>query len=180
VWGKEDEVTTARRVHAIAMHVGAIEVRIDSAGMGGGIATMLVRLPEFANRTYTVIRVSGAQTSNDRDRWQLWRDEIHDNLRSLMHDGKIDLDRADKLLRDEMLIITYELNNRGAVKITPKRQMRTALGGSPDRTDAVIYAAIDTKALTGGPLNGMQPGDRTRVDPWALLNKARVGPGMPI
>ena len=117
--------------------------------------------------------------STDKDQWQLNRDENHDNLRRLMHEGKIDLDPADTLLRDELLLITYKLNNRGAVKIDGKRDMKTALGGSPDRADALIYAALDTSALLENPLNGMQVGDQVVVDPWQALEMEVNGAGMP-
>lgn len=180
VWSKEDEVSTARRAHAIAMYLGATEMRIDAAGMGGGIATMLMRLPEFANKCYVVVRVKGSQATTDRDRWQLSRDQNHDNLRRMMHDGLIDLDRSDTLLRDELLLITYKLNNRGAVKIDGKREMKTALGGSPDRVDALIYATLDASWLTNSPLNNLQKGDIVRMSPWDMLNAHRSGPGMPI
>lgn len=180
VWSKEDEVTTARRIHAIAMHLGVTQVRIDASGMGGGIATMLVRLEEFKDKCYIVIRIKGSGATSDKYRWQLSRDEHHDNLRRMMHDGEIDLDRADKELHDELLLITYKLNNNGAVKIDGKRDMKTALGGSPDRVDALIYATIDTSGLTDSPLSGVKKGQVVTMSPWDMLQAARSGPGMPM
>lgn len=180
VWAKEDEFTTARRIHAIATYLGAAEVRIDAAGMGAGIATTLMRLPELADKCYGLIRVIGSNSSSDKDAWNRRRDENHDQLRTLMHAGKLDLDPNDSLLRDEILLITYGLDTRGAIKITPKRDMKTELGGSPDRLDALIYSVIDSSNLTGNSLANTPKGTIVRVDPWAMLNQKRHGPGMPM
>lgn len=164
VWSKEDEVTSARRIHAIATHIGAHEVRVDAAGLGGGVYAMLVRLDEFEDKCYDLFAIQGANRSTDPDRWANRRAENHDNLRQYMIAGKIDLDPADTELRDELLNLTYELNNRGAVQITKKADMKSVMGGSPDRLDALIYATIDTEDLYGP-----QPGDVIRVDPADLI-----------
>lgn len=169
VWSKEDEVTAARRIHAIATHLGAEEARIDAAGVGASVTKMLMRLDEFADKCYEVIRVIGSNSSDDRDEHANARAQNHDNLRRMMHDGEIDLDPEDKLLRDEILLITYTFNKRGAVQITPKPDMKTAIGGSPDRLDAVIYATVDSSGLTENPLRGMEPGDKMYVDPRGML-----------
>jgi hypothetical protein len=177
-WAKEDEVTSARRVHAIAKHLGATEVRLDGSGLGGGIASMLERLDEFNDKTYVFIRVMGAASSADKDRWERARDENHDQLRELLHDHKLDIDYDDVALRDQLLAVTYELNNRGAVKIAKKSDMRSEMHGSPDRLDALIYATISTKALLD--TQAVQKGDIVLQDPWAMLNAVRNAPGMPI
>lgn len=141
VWSKEDTLTAARRIHAIAKHVGANEVRIDGNAVGSGVATDLMRSAEFADRAYEVIRVVGSKSSSDIARWRIWRDEIHDHFADLMRDGLLDLDPADNLLRDELMLITYKLVS-GAIKIDPKSEMKTMMGGSPDRADAAMYAAL--------------------------------------
>ena len=180
VWSKEDEVTSARRIHAIAMYLGAEEVRLDAAGLGGGIATVLYRLDEFADKCYEVIRVVGSNASTDKDRWYNNRAENHDNLKVLMNEGKIDLDMDDTLLRDEMLIITYEFGKRREVVITQKKLMKSLLGGSPDRLDALIYAVIDTSPLVDNPLGHLKPGAEVQMDPYALMELTRGGAGWPI
>lgn len=160
VWSKEDEVQTARRIHAIAQHLGAEEVRIDAAGLGGGIFRMLERLDEFNDKCYILVAIIGSNSSNDRDQWHNVRAENHDSLRRQMIDGKIDLDPEDKDVFRELEIITYELDKRRAIQITPKKEMKTELGGSPDRVDALIYATTDVSALVDGP----QPGSILEID----------------
>lgn len=179
-WSKEDEVTSARRIHAIAKHTGATEVRVDAAGGGSGVATFLLRLDEFEDADYEIIRVVGSQSSTDRARWVRARDENHDQLREKLRMGEIDLDPSDQVLKDQLLSVTYTLTEHGAVKITPKRDMRSEMHGSPDRLDALIYAAIGTEPLTDGEFGDARPGDIIRADPFELLNVSRFGAGMPI
>lgn len=178
-WAKEDELSNARRVHAVATYLGATEVRLDAGGIGAGIATNLMRLDEFAGKQYMVIRVDGSKASADSARWANARSQNHDQLRELLAEGALDIDYDDDVLKEQLLAVTYDLNKRGAVQITPKKDMRTEMHGSPDRLDALIYAVINTDALSD-PLNQLERGDRVFVDPWELLAMARSGPGMPL
>lgn len=173
VWSKEDELTTSRRIHAIAQYLNAAEVRIDGGGIGSAIATNLMRLDEFADKCYAVIRIVGSKSSADIARWRNLRDEVHDFFALQMKDGLLDLDPEDTQLRDELMLITYDIVS-GAIKITPKRDMKTMLGGSPDRADAAMYAVYNTSALTENPYAGLEPGAELRTSPWAVLEEAHM------
>ncbi|MDF2506235.1 MAG: hypothetical protein K0Q52_94 [Microbacterium sp.] len=179
-WAKEDELSNARRVHAIATYVGATEVRLDAGGIGAGIATNLERLDEFKGKQYVVIRVNGAVAATDSARWANARAQNHDQLREQLADNLLDLDYDDDVLKDQLLAVTYDLNKRGAVQITPKKDMRTEMHGSPDRLDAVIYAVINTDAIMNPPLGDMQRGDVLSIDPWELLQYSREDDAYPV
>jgi len=155
VWGKCDTVDSARTIHRIAESVGAERVQVDASGIGGAVYDMLDRLDEFNNRQYELVAIDGGHSAPDRARWANIRAYNHDFLRQKMSEGSVDLDYDDKKLRDELIGITYRFNNRGAIQITPKDEMRAALGGSPDRLDAVIYAVVDYKNfIDDGPKRG--------------------------
>lgn len=156
VWSKEDTLSNARRIHAIAQHLGASEVRVDGNAVGSGVATELMRLEEFEGKKYTVIRVIGSNSSSDIRQWRNWRDEIHAYFGDRMRNGELDIDPDDTQLRDELMLITYSLVS-GAIKIDKKSDMKTVLGGSPDRADAAMYAVLNM--VSGGPATGMSPGD---------------------
>jgi hypothetical protein len=182
-WGKTDTVETARRIHRFANERAAVEVRIDSAGVGGGVFDMLEKLPEFADKVYLLIGVDGGSASPDNSRWANSRAYNHDSLRTQMMEGQIDLDFDDEELKEQLLNVTYKFNTRGAVQITPKDELRTLLDGSPDRLDACIYSAIDLEWLTGNPLAGLQRGSRVSFDTEAPeddpLRELVYGAGMP-
>ena len=177
-WSKEDTVTSARRVHAIATHLGATEVRLDSAGLGGGVADQLARLDEFSDAQYSIVQIIGSNSPPDRDRWANARAWHHDQVKEALRAGAVDLDPEDTALRDQMLSVTFELNNRGAVQITKKSDMRSEMHGSPDRMDALIYSLLNMSPLTAG--QQLQKGDVVSFDAWDYLDAARHAPGMPI
>lgn len=160
VWTKEDEVSSARRIHAIAMHLGADQVRVDGSGMGSGIYRQLLRLEEFEDKCYDLYGILGASSSPDAHEWERLRDFNHFSLVEKMRDGKIDMDASDNILFDQLMAVTYALNMKGARKVTPKKDMRSEMHGSPDRLDAFIYA---TTELEWSP-DDLQAGDRVEVD----------------
>lgn len=159
-WAKCDLVDSARRIHAYAQRVAAVEVRIDSAGVGGGVYDMLDRLDEFANKGYLLVGWDNGTSSPDASQWANKRAYSHDSLRTQMVEGTIDLDYDDEQLREELQIITFKFNQRGAIQITPKDDMKTEIGGSPDRLDAVIMSAADMSPWTGNALNAYKAGDK--------------------
>lgn len=166
-WGKTDTVESARRVHRLAQENMAAEVRIDASGVGGGVYDMLKELSEFDNKVYALIGVDGGTKAPDNRRWANARSYNHDQLRTLMAESKIDLDYDDRELNEQLVNLTYKFNNRGAIQITPKDEMRTVMDGSPDRLDALIYSVIDTAELFLPP-DAIQPGDIILEDPWQM------------
>lgn len=183
-WAKCDLVDSARRIHKFATTQGAAEVRIDSTGVGGGVYDMLDRLEEFYPRDYTLVGWDNGSASPDPSQYANKRAFSHDSLRTQMVEGQIDLDYEDDLLREELQIITFKFNTRGAIQITPKDEMKTEIGGSPDRLDAVIMASCDMSAWTGNPYNRLPVGavvaqDREDVLDYGLAEYIRR-PGMPM
>ncbi len=163
LWSKANEVESAWRIHAIATHLGVTQVRIDGVGLGGGVASMLEKL--FPTKTYVVIRIIGSQKSLDDRRWSNFRSQNHDALREKMRDREIDLDPNDTVLKDQLLAVTYKSNEKGALAVTPKKEMRSDMHGSPDRMDAVIYSIVDVSPAIEEPeSNSVQS-----FDPWEIL-----------
>lgn len=180
-WGHTDTTESARRIHQHAESVGAMEVRIDEAGVGGGVFDILDSPTFYPIRPYSLVAVNGAERSPDPAQWANLRAYSHDSLRQQMRDGKIDLDIEDDELREQLSIVTYKFNQRGAIQITPKDDMKTEMGGSPDRLDALIYATFDVDKMN---TDGVRPGDVIRKEPEDFFYQeyedlALYGPGMP-
>lgn len=185
-WGKSDLVDSARRIHDYAVKHNASEVRIDSTGVGGGVYDMLYRLEEFAGADYLLVGWDNGSGSPDASQWANKRAYSHDSLRQQMMDGSIDLDYDDDQLRNELQVITYKFNNRGAIQITPKDELKSSLegGNSPDRLDAVIMATTDMSPWTGNPWNEYNVGEavvQEREDMLAYLDELpMMGAGLPL
>lgn len=163
-WGKCDTVESARRIHKWANDHGVVEMRIDAGGVGGPVYDMLDVLEEFQNKTYEIVGWDNGYASPDIKQWAQLRSYAHDSLRTQMMNGEIDLDYDDDELREQLNIVTYKFTNRGGIQITPKDDMKTEMGGSPDRLDAVIMAATDMSPWTGNPYNALPVGAMVAAD----------------
>lgn len=170
-WGKTDTVSTARKIHEHANRLGATEVRIDASGIGGPVFDMMTTLSEFDDKCYVLIGIDGAIKTNAPERWANFRALNHDTLRTLLVAGELDFDFEDDELKDQLMNVTYRFNHRGAIQITPKDEMKTEMGGSPDRLDAVIYACADLSWLNTGTINDLAPGSEVVVDPWDYVDE---------
>lgn len=161
-WSKTPTTESARIIDDYARSVGASEVRVDSSGLGGGIYDPLY---EIWDAPYDLIGWDNGSASPDNTRWAQKRTYSYDSLRTQMVEGLIDLDYSDDLLREELQAITFKFNNRGAIQITPKDEIKKEINGrSPDRLDAVILSAVDMSPWTGNPLNNLTPGDKVVLD----------------
>lgn len=183
-WSKCDTVDSARKIHEYATRVGAAEVRIDAGGVGGGVYDMLTRLDEFSDGEYLLVGWDNGSGSPDITQWSNKRSYAHDSLRTQMVEGTIDLEYDDEVLRQELRIITYKFTNRGGIQITPKDDMKSEMGGSPDRLDAVIMAACDMSPWTGNEWNKYEPGSavvQEREEMLAYLDELPMfGAGLPL
>lgn len=142
-WGKATPLENARKVHELAQQNGIQEIRIDAGGAGEGVYDMLCNLDEFQNRTYSVVGILGGNASPDPTQWAQARSWHYDQFRHAMLNGEISLDIKDKKLQDNLISQTYDINARGALQVTPKKEMRKKGIPSPDSLDAAIYSAVD-------------------------------------
>lgn len=142
-WSGKDNITVARELNRVAIELGAKELRVDAAGTGSGVYDALTVLDEFQHVTYEVIGVLGANASPNVNKWGQARSWHYDQFREMMKNAKIDLDIDDKPLMDELISQTYDFNNRNAVQISTKKEMKKAGLKSPDHLDAAIYASIN-------------------------------------
>lgn len=142
-WSKATGLENARKIHAIAIEHGAVEVRVDAGGAGEGVFERLLTEDEFSTRTYEVIGMKGGNPSPDPSVWAQARSWWYDMFRKGMLNGEYDLDIKDASLQDEIISQTYDINKRGALQVTPKKEMRLKGLPSPDHLDAAIMAGVD-------------------------------------
>jgi hypothetical protein len=75
-------------------------------------------------------------------------------------------------LREEALATSYTISGQGAVQIAPKKQLRSHLGRSPDRLDAVVMGlAVGAETVSIGGETGMSTlvSDATGADAVAYV-----------
>lgn len=166
-WNKTDTVTTAEKIHALAIQEGASEVRVDGVGLGAPVVDMLARLCD--NRYFPIALIGNASSPN-LDKWVNIRAHWYDTVRESMRLGEIDIDIDDKVLQNELLDLEYKFStSRGSLQIESKDEIRKRLKKSPDYADAFIYACVDIGFDAEDPVNAMSPGDQFELDVEQML-----------
>lgn len=166
-WSKATATETATRIHRMAIDNAVSEVRIDAAGLGGPVVDLVAAL---ADGKYLVISMLGSAASPDKTRWHNARAANYDALKEGLSAGRIDLDPDDKVLLEELLMISYKFTPKGAMLIESKDDMRSRGVKSPDSLDAAVYACADLTALVSGPYADKKPGDIVGMD-YSKLEK---------
>lgn len=105
--------------------IGARLFNEARAQLGGKFLVIGVRVSEKAVRQPQVFETK--------------RDELLGNLRDLARAGELEL-LADKKLERELNAPSFVASGKGRFKATPKKEIKKAIGRSPDRYDAVAMA----------------------------------------
>lgn len=156
-WSKTDSVTSAHKIKQWAFVLGAKEVRIDGAGLGGPIIDQVNAISEGK---FVVVGILGNGTSPDIDQWINYRAFMYDDLRERMFRGEIDIDPEDFELSDELGDLEYHFNNgRTSLQVEKKEEIRKRTGKSPDFADAAAYAAARLMIDPHDPVSTLKPNE---------------------
>ena len=175
-WSNCPITETARRVHQLAMTHRVSEVRIDGVGVGAGVYDVLNELN--ADQTYVTVSLVGNAASPDLDRWRNARAYWWDSVAESMRKGEIDISFEDVALEDELLSVEYHFKNqRSALQVESKEDLRTRLKKSPDLADAFIYACVTLDFDPHDPLAQYAPGEEFEFDLEQMFPDMMFGAG---
>jgi len=149
-WNHSDIVKSIDTVFDTAKRFGVKQIRLDAVGYGEAVSQQMQHDPRLAD--YIFIPVKGSYAARDSAAHKNARAEQFDNLRLLMAQGKIDLDRTDQKVSDQLLGIKGFLTDKGQIQIESKPDMRARGVKSPDELDAIVYSAADFDYLFNKPL----------------------------
>jgi len=139
-WRDADLMESAGRIVRLAREYGAQGVKVDSAGVGGGVTD---RLREQGING--VVDVNVGRSPRDSSRFGLLRDEIFFGLRDRFRDGDITLPHDPRLVA-QLAALTYTINSRGQQQVESKSRLDLRGMASPDRADALALAFAVTPA----------------------------------
>ena len=121
----------------------AEEIRIDPIGIGAGPFHQL----EDWDYNITVYGVHVGESAIEEEDFTNHRSECWWKLRERFENGDIDIDPEDDDLAAELGSITYGLDGRGRIAVTPKKRMVKKGFTSPDRADTLMMAYAPVKAV---------------------------------
>jgi hypothetical protein len=124
----------------IAKHINsgvpAQSVRIDDTGMGGGVTD---RLHELGHK---VRPINFGSKPTDDVKYLNARAEMFWCLRERFRTGSIAIPRSDRTMTRDLAIIKSKMTSKGQIALESKQEIKTRLGYSPDRADALALAAM--------------------------------------
>lgn len=134
---------TGRIVHHIRTS-NPDATKIDADGMGAGVVDRL------REQGYRVIEVHAGAKASNSERFANQKAEIYWGFRERILAGDVALP-DDLELQAQLTSCTYRIKSSGQIEITPKEEMKKQGLKSPDRAEAMIYAAaqLDTGVFIG-------------------------------
>jgi hypothetical protein len=190
-WGHVARVVKTLRKRDLMAVVGAIveaideikpiRVKIDDAGLGGGVTDRLKELASEGRITCAIVPVNVGVSANpppfgQPDQFFLLRDELQWALRERFQEGAIDLDNDDELM-SQAGSVKYWLDSRGRIRIESKDDMRKRLLPSPDHFDALMLAFGDAPLMDG---QGAWDQARVQAEALAAAQAARAAAAIAI
>ena len=106
---------------------------IDDAALGGGVTD---RLKEQKER---VLPVNGGSRALNSEKFANLKSEMWWYARDLFRLGKVSIIN-DPILKRQLATVKYLYRSNGKIMIEPKKEVKSRLGRSPDRADALVLA----------------------------------------
>jgi hypothetical protein len=146
--GTDSEAVVDKVLHAIA-ETGATRVKVDTIGIGWGVAGSLERRKREGKHTAAIVRINVGEASTDPKRFPKLRDEIWWTARELIQSRAWDLRGLDEDTVAQLSSPKYSIDSSGRVKIEPKDETRARIGRSPDDADAFLLSFMEPRRRAG-------------------------------
>jgi phage terminase large subunit-like protein len=179
-WRSPDTMVTTEKVLHIVTETGLSRLAVDVGGPGGGVHD---RLRQLGYESRGVAFGGGA---DEKTRFKNKRAELFWNLRDALEKGTVNLADDDEL-RADLSALRYVFTQDGKIQIESKDEVRTRLGRSPDRADALALAlsvalprngSSNTACAVGVPKESGNPFVSGGGRPWTGMRHDDAGDSM--
>lgn len=157
-----DPQATASDIVAIVVESEATRVRIDSIGIGWGVAGALREAASRGEHHATVELVNVSETASEPKRFVNRRSEMWWNARELSERGDWSLAALSGDALEQLTWPRWSSDPKGRVRVEPKDETIRRHGHSPDDADALLMAFYDVVA-GGGEFQSLMPSDEPPV-----------------
>jgi hypothetical protein len=142
-----EAIKKAEAKHATRGINQPVRVKIDSIGVGWGVAGLLEEWGLEGRHNSEVWAVNVAQAAYDRDQFANQRAEMWWTARELLQpneEGEQELAlEVDHQTAAQLAAPSYRSNSTGRLQIESKDEMRKRGVGSPDRAEAILLALFE-------------------------------------
>lgn len=145
---KRDLMTVTGKVVQAIRETGANVVKIDDAGLGGGVTDRLRELVSEgklpAGTVIVAVNVGeGVSDAAQDEHFHNLRTEVNWMMRNIFEEKRIDIDPSDDQLAHEASEIKYKVRSDGTILMESKEDMKKRTHGvSPDYWDALVLAFV--------------------------------------
>ena len=175
MWNGVDSTAGAKKVNNLYPRLKWRRGFVDTGGVGDGVPSQIhegdVQGVQFGEKAPDASKLDGGP---DVQCHQM-RDYLYWCVREWLRGAKGNPSGAmlppDEDLADELATPTYETTLKGAIRVQRKKEMRSALGRSPDKLDALAltFAPVRKKS-SGASLHAMRGGSSNQGDPSSTQN----------
>lgn len=140
-----NHVKLAASITAVIRETGATKVKIDSTGVGHGIADILTDGYVTGRHRAEVCPVNFGAAAREPQRYANVRAELHWGFRELVAGYTLDLSALNSEpgsdgVVSELCATRWTIDGTGRTRVEEKSEVRKRLGRSPDDTDAILLA----------------------------------------
>lgn len=141
----------ADEILARIIESGATKVKIDSIGIGWGVAGHLRRMGDEGKHSAQIVKVNVGSAAQNPVRFPSLRAEIWWEVARIHSErGTWDLSEIDNKTAADLLAPKWKPNTRGQIEVEKKDDTKKRLGRSPDDGDALLLAFYG--GWPGGPV----------------------------
>jgi len=155
IYKKKDAMETAGRNLRMQRNMEATAIGIDVIGMAG----ISSRLSELGA---PVVIIRSSERANNKEDYFNLRAELYGNAAEMLKDGVVSLP-DDPILHEQLAAVSYKINSKGQMRLTPKEKIKADSGVGQDRADAFVYTCWTYK-------NASYDGERG-IDVWGRNTK---------
>ncbi|MCP4537796.1 MAG: hypothetical protein GY832_11685 [Chloroflexi bacterium] len=137
VTSKKSLMETAGRIVSLHRQYNSDAIIIDDIGVGAGVRASVRETLDPNQDKGLVIGFNSGRAAGDKAHYVRMRDEVWGHAAKLFKDEYVSLLKDDDLVED-LAAHTYSLNSKGQMLVARKKDIKKALGRSPDRADALV------------------------------------------
>ena len=156
-------VQQLRQSHGYPASAGAVRVKVDDLGNGGGVTDHLKHSDRAKALGIQVCPVKVSNTATAEGYHKL-RDQLWFAMRDWFKEGG--QLHPDSHLEGELVAPLYTFDTQGRAKVESKDEMKKRLGRSPDRADALALAIYEPPAFKAQNTRLIGPPGASQESKW--------------